>query len=150
MKKTIFIVTVAIAALLSQPTFASAKGGVKVDNAVLQSFHKDFILTSEIIWHKIADVFVVEFKQAGVSYTAYYTEDGILNSISSNIEKEKLPEEVKHRINKKYGNAEIITALKLRSFTDGISYVVHLYTKGTEKIIKTDAAGSIETIKTIR
>ncbi len=150
MKKIFLLVAVVFTTVFTQAVAARNNGDVKVDNIVLQSFGKDFILTSEATWHKIEDVFVVDFKQSGASYTAYYTEDGMLTSISSNIEKEKLPEEVIKRISKKYSNAEIIRALKVRSLPNGISYVIHLNVRGTEKIVKTDTDGSIEKVKTIK
>jgi len=149
MKKKILTVAFAVAVSLTQTVFAGNTGGLKVDKIVLESFRKDFILTSEARWNKIGEIFVVDFKQEGIAYTAYYTE-GMLNSISNIIEKEKLPVAVTQRINKKYGKVEIIRALKVRSLPNGISYVLQFYAKGSEKIVKTDGDGVIETVKIIK
>ena len=150
MKKKILTVAFAVAVSLTQTVFAGNTGGLKVDKIVLESFRKDFILTSEARWNKIGEIFVVDFKQEGIAYTAYYTEEGMLNSISNIIEKEKLPVAVTQRINKKYGKVEIIRALKVRSLPNGISYVLQFYAKGSEKIVKTDGDGVIETVKIIK
>ena len=150
MKRIIFMIAVISTASFIQPAFAGKPGHPGINKAVLAAFSKDFILTSKDTWHKIGDVLVVDFYQVDTEYTAYYTEDGILNSISHTIDKNRLPSMLATRLNKKYDNAEIIKVLKVRSLTKGVSYIIQLATKSRQHIIQADDDGSIENIRTIK
>ena len=150
MKNIFFIVAVVISASLTQKVFAADTHGEKVARNILESFRRDFILTSEASWNKIGDAFVVSFKQQGISYMAYYTGDGLLNSISNNIEEDQLPEAVTAQILARYENAKIIRVLKVRSLSDGIFYIIPIYSGSAQKIIKAYPSGNIETIRAAR
>jgi len=129
-----------------QPVFAGKPGHAGVNKEALASFSKDFILTSNVRWYKIKDVFVVDFYQQNSRYMAYYTEDGILNSISNTIGKDMLPATLTTRLNKKYDKAKIINVLKVRPLTNDNYYVIQLTTESNEQIIKVYEDGSIEKI----
>ena len=144
------MIAVMMTASFTQSLLAEKGGDQKVNPAVLAAFSKDFIFTSDANWRKTQDVFVVNFMQSGESYTAYYTEDGLLNSISNHVDKSKLPELVTKKIEKKYSHAEILNVLLVRSVADGVSYVIHIAAGSQERIIKADADGAIENIKKIK
>ena len=146
--KKIFIIAsffLSVISVLAGP----AKLG-KVNGRVLAAFEKDFISTSNISWSIINDINVVSFSQLNKNYMAYYDGDGELKGVGNIVPQNDLPKQLQNSIEQKYRMAEIKNVIQFRSPISEVQYYVHINTNKGMKILRVDANGSVEVLRSLK
>ena len=108
----------------------------RVPDAVASEFSLNFTQVSNVQWENFDNYFKVSFNHHGIFLYAFYTADGELMGVASNVTADKLPENLLSRVKSKY-SGYWITELSRFSINNKTGYSITLENADKKIILKT-------------
>ena len=121
----------------------------EVSEKVLKSFNETFMKATDVVWHKLQNLYEASFKQSEIITRAIYDTEGNLIRTTRYYSQENLPIHILTKIQKRYVGKAVYGVTELS--TDGdVSYHITLQDEKNWYMIKSDSWGSLELTQKLR
>ena len=122
---------------------ATASNPPEVSEKVLKAFSETFMKATDIVWHKMKNLYEASFKQSEIITRAIYDQDGNLLRTTRYYSQENLPINIITKLQKRYAGKSVYGVTEL-STEDQVSYHITMQDEKNWYIIKADNWGSLE------
>jgi hypothetical protein len=119
-----------------------ANDDIKINEAVKQSFEKEFKGAQFIKWDQISEYSKAVFVLGGHRAEAYFSQTGELAYCVRDIFFDQLPLAVMTAVDKKFAKAGVAEVREI-STTNGTEYRIIMEDQGAKYLIEADASGNI-------